>query len=94
VSRLYPNRPIKILAAARNWRDVAVLGGRSIFSVEPVWTTSNIQVLDQVFTQSPDETDRAFSTKLQDQLKACSASVKQLAAEIMWTLERKFVPNE
>jgi 5-methylcytosine-specific restriction enzyme B len=86
VSRLYPNNSTKILAAARNWRDAALLGGASIFSVEQVWTTSNIEALERVFTQNPDETDRPFSAKLQDQLRTCSASVKQLAAEIMWIL--------
>jgi 5-methylcytosine-specific restriction protein B len=86
MSRFGAENSIAILAAAQNWRDVALLGGRSIFSDEQVWTTSNIEALDHVFTQNPDETNRPFSAKFHDQLKTCSASVKQLAAEMMWIL--------
>jgi len=57
------------------------------FSLERmVWITANIEMLDNVFTQNPDEGDRHFIPKLHDQLKPCLAAVKQLAAEIMWLL--------
>ncbi|MBR1236650.1 MrcB family domain-containing protein [Bradyrhizobium sp. AUGA SZCCT0182] len=82
----YPYDSDKILAAAQNWRDVALVGGESIFSAGKIWTTENIETLDRGFTQNPDETDRPFSAKLHDQLATCSAAVKQLAAEIMWIL--------
>jgi 5-methylcytosine-specific restriction protein B len=74
----------EILAAGEHWRDTALLGGCSIFTGEDVWITANIEMLDNVFTQNPDECDRQFIAKLHDQLKPCPAAVKQLAAEIMW----------
>ena len=76
----------EILGAGEHWRDTALLGERSIFAGEDVWITSNIEMLDDVFTQNPDEGDRQFIPKLHDQLKPCPAGVKQLAAEIMWLL--------
>jgi hypothetical protein len=45
-------------------------------------------MLNNVFTQNPDEGDRQFIAKLHDQLKPCPAAVKQLAAEIMWLFGR------
>jgi 5-methylcytosine-specific restriction protein B len=72
--------------AGEHWRDTALLGERSIFTGEDVWITANIELLDNVFTQNPDEGDRHFIPKLQDQLKACPVAVKHLAAEFMWLL--------
>jgi 5-methylcytosine-specific restriction enzyme B len=69
-----------------HWRDVALLGGGSVLTDDAAWTTSNLEVLDGLFTQDPDETDRTFAEKLRDQLATCSGSVKQLAAELMWLL--------
>lgn len=86
MSRFYPTGATKVLAAVQNWRDVALLGGNSIYTADDVWSTANIETFDRVFTQNPDETDRPFSAKLQDQLSACSSSVKQLAAEVLWLL--------
>jgi 5-methylcytosine-specific restriction protein B len=87
MSRFCGERQVsEILAAGEHWRDTALVGARSIFSGEDVWITANIEVLDSVFTQNPDEGDRHFIPKLHDQLKPCSAAVKQLAAEFMWLL--------
>ncbi|MEY9234050.1 5-methylcytosine-specific restriction protein B [Bradyrhizobium japonicum] len=86
MSRLYPTGATKVLMAAQNWRDVALLRGNSIFTGNEVWSTASIEIFDRVFTQNPDETNRPFSAKLQDQLAACSSEVKQLAAEVLWLL--------
>ncbi|WP_162131010.1 MrcB family domain-containing protein [Bradyrhizobium genomosp. III] len=86
MSRFYPTGAPKVLSAAQNWRDVALRRGNSIFTADQVWSTANLEELDRVFTQAPDETDRPFSAKLQDQLSACTSLVKQLAAEILWLL--------
>jgi 5-methylcytosine-specific restriction protein B len=87
MSRFCGERQVsEILAAGEHWRDTALLGERSIFSEENVWITANIEMLDNLFTQNPDEGDRHFIPKLQDQLKSCPVAVKQLAAEIMWLL--------
>jgi hypothetical protein len=85
MSRFCGERQVsEILAAGEHWRDTALLGERSIFSEENVWITANIEMLNNLFTQNPDEGDRHFIPKLQDQLKSCPVAVKQLAAEIMW----------
>ncbi|MEY9106499.1 5-methylcytosine-specific restriction protein B [Bradyrhizobium yuanmingense] len=86
MSRFYPTGAPKLLGAAKNWRDVALTRGNSIFTADQVWSTANLQVLDRVFTQNPDESDRPFSAKLQDQLSGCTDLVKQLAAEVLWLL--------
>ncbi|WP_128961664.1 MrcB family domain-containing protein [Bradyrhizobium guangzhouense] len=86
MSRFYPTGAPKLLSAGTNWRDVALRRGNSIFTADQAWSTANLQVLDQVFTQNPDETDRPFSAKLQDQLSGCTGLVKQLAAEVLWLL--------
>lgn len=75
-----------ILAAGEHWRDAALLGERSVFTGEDIWKTENIELFESAFTQHPDDSDRTFLAKLQDQLAACPAAVKQLAAETMWLL--------
>ena len=50
----------EILAAGEHWRDTALLGERSVLTEESVWNTANIETLEDVFTQNPDETDRRF----------------------------------
>src|SRR5450631_3541509 len=87
MSRFCGNKQVvEILAAGEHWRDTALLGERSVFTGENVWNTANVELLDNVFTQNPDECDRQFIAKLHDQLKPCPPAVKQLAAEIMWLL--------
>lgn len=86
MSRRYPTGATNVLVAAQTWRDVSLLGGNSIFTGTEVWSTANIQSFDRAFTQNPDESDRPFSAKLQEQLAPCSSEVKQLAAEVMWLL--------
>ncbi|MBK6597793.1 MAG: AAA family ATPase [Proteobacteria bacterium] len=57
-----------------------------MFSDGAVWTRDNAQALIKYFVDSPDETDRSFDEKLQDQLAAAPASAKHLAAEITWVM--------
>jgi 5-methylcytosine-specific restriction enzyme B len=66
--------------------DGATVVERSIFIGEDIWKTANIELFESAFTQNPDDSDRTFIAKLQDQLVACPAAVKQLAAETMWLL--------
>jgi 5-methylcytosine-specific restriction enzyme B len=61
MSRLCGEKQVsEVLAAGEHWRDAALLGERSIFTGEDVWITANIEMIDNVFTQNPDEGDRHF----------------------------------
>ncbi|MHC2780092.1 hypothetical protein [Bradyrhizobium liaoningense] len=76
----------EILAAGEHWRDAALLGERSLFSENNVWDTATIEILDDAFKQPTSETDGRFVDKLRGALSSCPASVKMLAAEMMWLL--------
>lgn len=75
-----------VLEAAIHWRDDALLGGRSVFSSDPIWTTEALQALDTFFVQQPDEGKGKFLEKLHKQLDEASSAAKRLAAEMMWLM--------
>jgi 5-methylcytosine-specific restriction protein B len=75
-----------ILVAARRWFERCWLTDHSLFSDQAIWTSENLAVLKQRFIDNPDETDRGFYEKLQEQLEPARPAVKQLAAEMLWML--------
>jgi len=76
----------RILDAASHWRDVALLGGGSVFSDKRLWSAENFNALRQFFVERPDVGQGTFLGKLQEQLTPTSTGSKQLAAEIMWLM--------
>ncbi|MEC4599668.1 MrcB family domain-containing protein [Burkholderia vietnamiensis] len=78
--------PKSILEAAVHWRDVALLGNRSILTNQPLWTSPVLDLLNEHFVRNPDFGDGKFLEKLESQLAPAPNSAKQLAAEMMWLL--------
>ncbi len=78
--------PKSILDAAIHWRDTALLGGRSVLTNQPLWTSQALDLLDEHFVRNPDLGDGKFLEKLESQLAPAANSAKQLVAEMMWLL--------
>jgi 5-methylcytosine-specific restriction protein B len=57
-----------------------------MFTDERLWTSENNKYLISDFVNSPDEGDGNFIDKLEEQLKRSPASVKKLAAEMLYIL--------
>jgi hypothetical protein len=75
-----------ILEIATVWRDRCLIADGSMFSSEQLWTVDNAEELKRVFVDRPDDTDRKFDEKLQDQLASASPHATRLAAEMLWVL--------
>src|SRR5947209_18904516 len=70
--------------AAEAFRDRCLLADESLlFGNAPVWTAANLDRLREKFVDAPDESDRSFKEKYEDQLKDESQPVKRLAAEAL-----------
>jgi 5-methylcytosine-specific restriction protein B len=78
--------PKPILEAATHWRDAALLGHGSIFTLKQLWTSAAMELLDEYFVRRPDLGDGKFLEKLKHQLEPIEATAKQLVAEMMWLL--------
>lgn len=74
------------LEAAAQWRDRCLLEDGSVFAEERLWTKENIQEAITNFVERPDEGDRGFLAKLEDQLAPTSPGATQLVAEMLWVL--------
>ncbi|MCY3972927.1 MAG: AAA family ATPase [Candidatus Dadabacteria bacterium] len=72
------------LKAAMEWKDKCLLGGKSIFSNEAIWSDENIDALKKHFVDNPDEGKDKFISKLEIQLKQTTPEVKKLVAEMTW----------
>lgn len=69
-------------AAAERFRDQCLLrDGSLLFDDAALWTPANLDRLQRVFVETPDEGDRSFTEKFRDQLQPADQSVKRLAAE-------------
>jgi hypothetical protein len=75
-----------VVAAAAQWRDRCLQDDGSVLSLHRLWNVENLAALQRFYLEAPDESDRKFAEKLQDQLKECGPAVKQLAAEMLWVL--------
>ncbi len=77
----------RILLSAAKWRDRCLLGNGSVFSDAPLWTIGNVTALHDAFWGNLiEDSERGFYDKLQEQVRASTASVKQLAAEFIWVI--------
>jgi len=77
---------LPIIAAAQVWVANCLIEDGSIFGQEHIWTSENIQSLDQYFVKSPDAGTGTFYEKLHSQLENAPAPSKRLMAEILWAL--------
>jgi MoxR-like ATPase len=75
-----------ILGAASDWKETCLQGDGSMFSDERVWTLENLAALDAHFIRKPDEGNRTFIEKLEDQLGPAPTGAKHLAAELLWVM--------
>ncbi|HRN51917.1 MAG TPA: AAA family ATPase [Gemmatimonadaceae bacterium] len=76
----------RVYAAVDAWRERCLLKDGSALSDGSVWTTDNVTALITHFVDKPDEGDRSFLLKLQDQLASAPKGASQLAAEMLWLM--------
>ena len=77
----------KVIEAAKTWKNVCLISGKSIFSQRALWTKTNLSELSELFIEHPDESkDKVFLKKLEGQLSSGSDEAKNLASEILWLL--------
>jgi len=78
---------IKVLSAAERWRKNCLeKDGSAFLDDSNLWVLSHFNDLEKYYINVPDEGDRTFFEKLEDQLDPTSAEVKQLAAEMLWVM--------
>lgn len=75
-----------ILRAAAEWRTRCLESDGSVFSDKMLWSVDNLTEVRKDFIDNPDEGDRTFLEKLEDQLRNSSAAAKQLTAEMLWLM--------
>ncbi|MSQ21505.1 MAG: hypothetical protein EXR39_18685 [Betaproteobacteria bacterium] len=78
------SRPI--LEAAAHWRDVALLGGGSVFTDQSLWTLGGLRAMEKYFVNNLDTGAGNFLEKLEEQLAPAAPEVKRLAAEMIWVI--------
>ena len=87
MARYNPHRDAApIFRAAEHWKRVALESDGSVFSDASLWTTENIDQIDQYFVQRLDMGEGTFMEKLEKQLAPASAEAKRLAAEMLWLM--------
>lgn len=73
-----------IYEIAQTWRQTCLMEGKSLlWDGEDVWTEENLKDFKKYFTDNPDESQRSFEEKLQQQLAPAGLSVTKLACEIV-----------
>ena len=75
-----------ILKAAEHWKQKGLLTDGSIFGDESLWKLIYFEALERYFINQPDEGEGNFFEKLSAQLEPTVSEVKQLAAELLWTM--------
>jgi len=69
---------------AKMWRQTCLIEGKSLlWDGEDIWTEQNLKDFKKYFTDNPDESQRSFEEKLQQQLAPAPLSVTKLACEIV-----------
>lgn len=76
----------RILVAAQEWKERALVGGGSAFSGEAIWSSENIGALKRYFVDNPDDGEGTFMDKLKRQLERAGRGAQQLAAEMTWLM--------
>lgn len=73
-----------IYALAAQFRERCLLGERSLlWSETPAWTAVNVKALRDAFMDNPDEGDRSFFEKWEDQLRKSPPAIHRVAADLM-----------
>lgn len=75
-----------VLEAAQTWIHRCLLAGKSLFEDAPLWHLQTLREVSVAFTDNPDEGDRGFYEKLEDQMKLASKAASRLMAEMLWAL--------
>ncbi|MEH6714292.1 MrcB family domain-containing protein [Parasphingorhabdus flavimaris] len=88
MSRYNPyHQTAPLLNAVEVWAERCLLGSGSILAPkDKLWTSENLDQLDQYFVQNLDEGEGNFLEKLRSQLGEASNNSIKLMAEIMWLL--------
>jgi len=73
-----------IYEAVKRWRQLSLVGDRSVFTDASLWTESALEDVQAHFVDMPGK--QSFMSKLEEQLMSVSASGKRLAAEILWVM--------
>ena len=82
-----------IVAAAAEWKQRCLLGGGSLFGEERLWTRERFAELKRWYVDRPDESERSFLEKLQEQLEPTSPEAKRLMAEATWVYSLVLQPG-
>ena len=78
-------RAAAVLDAAQRWKQECLVGGRSLFGEERLWTSEHFGGLQTYFVDQPDESqNRSFLEKLRNQLAPAPPEAKRLWAEMTW----------
>jgi len=73
-----------IYEIAQTWRQTCLVEEKSLlWDGEDIWTEQNLKDFKKYFTDNPDESQRSFEEKLQQQLAPAGLSVTKLACEIV-----------
>lgn len=83
--RRYPNSTAT-LAAAKYWRDNALLERKSIFGFGEIWTASAFDGLVEHYVDNLDEGAGNFTQKLRAQLASAPRESVLLCAELLWAM--------
>ena len=87
MSRFCGNRDSSgTLRAAAHWKLRALESDGSVFSDQSLWTSENIEHLNQHFVENLDEGEGTFVEKLEHQLANSPPATSQLAAEMLWVM--------
>ena len=87
MSKFIHDRDVSALfQIGEQFKNRCLINQSSMFTDERLWTTENNKYLISDFVNSPDEGDRNFIDKLEEQLKRSPSNVKKLAAEMLYML--------
>jgi hypothetical protein len=75
-----------VLEAAKAWKDRSLIGDKSVFANENLWTLPHLDELQRYFVENLDMGEGNFIEKLREQLAPVSPAAKRLAAELMWVM--------
>lgn len=74
-----------VYLAASQWRERCLLqNGSLLWADEPIWTSSNLRRLQQIFVDNPDVSGDSFEAKLRKQLEHESEEVYKLVIELLF----------
>ena len=74
----------EVLAAAESWKERCLLGGRSLFTEEALWTQKGLEDLQRCLAKEHDAGEGGFLDRLEAQLQPAQPRSRQLCAEILW----------